>query len=424
MLFFALAAGSILYVVIELLGVCRRYAMPVLVTWMILLGIALGFATDFLLVAARRLTPSRGRPCAAVRLERGRFLPCRSSLRGPSGRGPLAAPCDCPRSPARKTRFCGPSHGGRFSRRRIRRRGRRFAASSGRTSPAPASTRSSPPARETSSSSTSSSHRVKGSHYSTLAPTLAAETALDFFVAGALMIWALSIGALPTHQVYSRIPTVDWKFVFRYQHATGIALAVLAVAAVIGFAHFAEHGGEFRARVRLGFAIFGQPARLARGVILPAGALRGWSGSLRSTTSCVHSTCRRACTTRCSSRSSSRSRPCFPATPGGAGTKQGLIVFVFHGQAVSDSLPACVQRRDEHRTRRLRRPARDCGDRAHGPHALVEEAPAPCERRGRPFRPRLTSSLRSRRALRFGLPARDGANARPAVHVRGRRGGG
>jgi len=50
--FFALAAGSILYVVIELAAVCRRYAMPVLVTWMILLGIALGFATDFVLTAA------------------------------------------------------------------------------------------------------------------------------------------------------------------------------------------------------------------------------------------------------------------------------------------------------------------------------------------------------------------------------------
>jgi ZIP family zinc transporter len=47
--FFALAAGSILYVVIELAAVCRRYAMPVLVSWMILLGIVLGFATDFLL---------------------------------------------------------------------------------------------------------------------------------------------------------------------------------------------------------------------------------------------------------------------------------------------------------------------------------------------------------------------------------------
>ena len=49
--FFALAAGSILYVVIELAAVCRRASMPVLVGWMVLLGIALGFATDFLLTA-------------------------------------------------------------------------------------------------------------------------------------------------------------------------------------------------------------------------------------------------------------------------------------------------------------------------------------------------------------------------------------
>ena len=49
--FFAFAAGSILYVVIELAAVCRRYAMPVLITWMILLGIVLGFGTDFVLSA-------------------------------------------------------------------------------------------------------------------------------------------------------------------------------------------------------------------------------------------------------------------------------------------------------------------------------------------------------------------------------------
>jgi ZIP family zinc transporter len=51
-LFFALAAGSILYVVMELVSVCRRFSMPVLVTWMIMLGIVLGFATDFILKAA------------------------------------------------------------------------------------------------------------------------------------------------------------------------------------------------------------------------------------------------------------------------------------------------------------------------------------------------------------------------------------
>jgi ZIP family zinc transporter len=50
-LFFALAAGSILYVVMELVSVCRRFSMPTLVTWMILLGIVLGFGTDFVLSA-------------------------------------------------------------------------------------------------------------------------------------------------------------------------------------------------------------------------------------------------------------------------------------------------------------------------------------------------------------------------------------
>src|SRR6185312_9038497 len=44
--FLALAAGSILYVVLQLAEVCRRYAMPVAVAWWILAGLALGFATD------------------------------------------------------------------------------------------------------------------------------------------------------------------------------------------------------------------------------------------------------------------------------------------------------------------------------------------------------------------------------------------
>ena len=51
-LFFALAAGSILYVVMELLNVGRALASKAVVTWGILLGLFLGFATDFILVAA------------------------------------------------------------------------------------------------------------------------------------------------------------------------------------------------------------------------------------------------------------------------------------------------------------------------------------------------------------------------------------
>src|SRR5438034_1895894 len=51
-LFLALAAGSILYVVMELLNVCRLFTSKTVTAWGILLGLTLGFATDFILVAA------------------------------------------------------------------------------------------------------------------------------------------------------------------------------------------------------------------------------------------------------------------------------------------------------------------------------------------------------------------------------------
>jgi ZIP family zinc transporter len=50
--FLALAAGSVLYVVIELLAVARRTGLKELTTWCILAGLALGFLTDGILVAA------------------------------------------------------------------------------------------------------------------------------------------------------------------------------------------------------------------------------------------------------------------------------------------------------------------------------------------------------------------------------------
>ncbi|MEV4263516.1 ZIP family metal transporter [Kribbella sp. NPDC049584] len=50
--FLGLAAGSILYVVIELLAVARRSGRKELTAWMILLGLFAGFATDAVITAA------------------------------------------------------------------------------------------------------------------------------------------------------------------------------------------------------------------------------------------------------------------------------------------------------------------------------------------------------------------------------------
>ena len=52
MSFLALAAGSILYVVIELLAVARTSKLKELVSWAILLGVVLGFVTDAIVTAA------------------------------------------------------------------------------------------------------------------------------------------------------------------------------------------------------------------------------------------------------------------------------------------------------------------------------------------------------------------------------------
>jgi ZIP family zinc transporter len=50
--FLALAAGSILYVVIQLMNVNQKLGYKTLVAWMLLAGLFLGFATDFIIEAS------------------------------------------------------------------------------------------------------------------------------------------------------------------------------------------------------------------------------------------------------------------------------------------------------------------------------------------------------------------------------------
>jgi ZIP family zinc transporter len=50
--FLGLAAGSILYVIIELLAVLRKADLRTLTAWGIFAGVILGFATDAVITAA------------------------------------------------------------------------------------------------------------------------------------------------------------------------------------------------------------------------------------------------------------------------------------------------------------------------------------------------------------------------------------
>jgi uncharacterized membrane protein YbhN (UPF0104 family) len=180
-------------------------------------------------------------------------------------------------------------------------------------------------------------HRIEGATYATLTPTLVAETILDMFVAGTLIGWALAIGALPTHQVYSRLPSVDWGFFVKQAKWTEIGLAVIVGALVIALVAFIEHGSDTRERVMRGFAIIHHPRRLVTGVVVP----QALSWVFRVATVYyfllafqVHATIHNALLALVVDSLSTL----FPATPGGAGTKQGLIVFIFRGEAISSSL--------------------------------------------------------------------------------------
>jgi uncharacterized membrane protein YbhN (UPF0104 family) len=180
-------------------------------------------------------------------------------------------------------------------------------------------------------------HRAPEMRYATLASTLVVETMFDFVVATCLITWTLAIGVLPTHEVYARLPTVDWKFFLRHEHQTAIGLLALLFVGLVGSIIAQRRVEEFWGRVRQGFAILHDPALLARGVILPQAV--SWVFRVATiffflqafrVTATIHNALLALAVDSLATL--------FPATPGGAGTKQGLIVFLFRGQAISRSL--------------------------------------------------------------------------------------
>ena len=176
--------------------------------------------------------------------------------------------------------------------------------------------------------------RMPESSYATLTPTLVAETLLDFVVGIALIAWALSLGVLPAHEVYSRLPSVDWGFLVRHEKWTAIVIAALLTSALIGFIVFLERGEGFRERVGRGFAIMRDPRRFATHVVLPQSIswlLRAGSVYYFLRAFNVHASVHNAMLAMVVDSLATL----FPATPGGAGTKQGLIVFLFAGQAIN-----------------------------------------------------------------------------------------
>jgi uncharacterized membrane protein YbhN (UPF0104 family) len=171
-------------------------------------------------------------------------------------------------------------------------------------------------------------HRVDATSYPTLGATLIVETLFDSVVAGGILIWALTIGVLPGLNVLPNLPQVDWSWPLRHPREAlviGIVwVTVLILFAVIGI----RRARAFKERVKAGFAILRSRRRFLREVITWQAAswcLRGASVYFFLEAFHVRATLHNMLLVLVVQSLSTL----FPFTPGGVGTQQGFLVYVF-----------------------------------------------------------------------------------------------
>ena len=170
--------------------------------------------------------------------------------------------------------------------------------------------------------------RVEQASYPTLGATLIVETLFDTIVAGGILIWALMIGVLPGLDVLPHLPQVDWSWPLRHKREAAIIGAVWLVVLILFVVIAFRRVREFKQRVRQGFAILGNLWRYLRQVVLWQAA--SWGLRLASVyffleAFRVPATFHNALLVLVVQSLSTL----FPFTPGGVGTQQGLLVYVF-----------------------------------------------------------------------------------------------
>jgi uncharacterized membrane protein YbhN (UPF0104 family) len=181
--------------------------------------------------------------------------------------------------------------------------------------------------------------KIPGTTYTTLASTLFAETLVDLVLAGAIFIWALTQGVLPGLNVLPNLPTFDWGWLLRHGQLTATAVALL-VLGILWFAWWASrHIEGFKERVGAGLAILRDRPRYLREVV--SWQVLSWVFRIASLFFFLRAFHVRATLHNALLAQTVDSlATLLPFSPGGAGTKQGLLVYVLRGQASSSQLLA------------------------------------------------------------------------------------
>ena len=177
-------------------------------------------------------------------------------------------------------------------------------------------------------------HRaVPGATYTTLAATLLALSFFDMAMAGLLFAYALTLGVLPGAGTLGGLPGFDFGFFAANAEFSFVLLVVLTIFGLIGFFWLRLHVAEFKQRLRQGLAVMSDRTRYLREVALwQAGdwTLRFVAIWFFLDAFGIEQTIRNVLLVQVTQSLATL----VPISPGGIGTEQAFIVYVFAGSGV------------------------------------------------------------------------------------------
>jgi uncharacterized membrane protein YbhN (UPF0104 family) len=177
-------------------------------------------------------------------------------------------------------------------------------------------------------------HRaVPGATYTALGSTLLVLSFFDMAMAGLIFLYALTLGVLPGIGSLGELPGFDFRWVARSPEFSLLLLLALVILAAVGLAWVRLHLEEFKQRVRQGFAVLADRTVYLRTVALwQAGdwtlrfvAIWFFLGAFG-----IDQTLRNVLLVQVTQSLATL----VPISPGGIGTEQAFIVYVFSGTGV------------------------------------------------------------------------------------------
>jgi uncharacterized membrane protein YbhN (UPF0104 family) len=180
-------------------------------------------------------------------------------------------------------------------------------------------------------------HRaVPGSTYVTLGSTLLVLSFFDMAMALLIFVYALTLGVLPAVGSLGKLPGFDFGFFASNPEFSFVLFLALVIFGVIGVLWLRLHVAEFKERVRQGFAVLRDKTRYLREVALwQAGdwVLRFVAIWFFLDAFGVEQSIRNVLLVQVTQSLATL----VPISPGGIGTEQAFIVYVFNGTGIGRS---------------------------------------------------------------------------------------